>query len=407
MFKQIVKLISSSLSGQAINLAVFLIMARLILPIDIGTYLLGLTVTTYILVLASAKYHHAIFVMDEGDAEVLTFGSKYSCAFISLLSVVTLTFINQCFNLWPSLSVVNIILIGMAGYFSATNLFYYYLALKKNQLNKIMYSRTLSPLFGGVVMISLAWFFKTSEALLTGYVFTLFLANYFIFPRNCKWIGFGYFFDLLKRNKQFPVILLPAGMLETLNASYLIMAVTSIFGVESAAYIGMYYRLVASPQGMICTAVSDIYRKKVAQLSEQGEEQNLIPFFFKSLVYLSILSLFASIGLYVFSIYGIDLILGDEWSNIKQVFISLIPMFAVTFIISPVASILYVREGQKFDLIVQVVFIMLLFVYHFLAGNKDLNDFVFGFSLIVIIKYMLELFFCYKCISQNKTKCNG
>jgi O-antigen/teichoic acid export membrane protein len=398
MIKQIIKLISSSALGQVITLAVLLSVARIVDVAVYGDYLVMLTIVTYIVVIASGKYHHVIFILNQSDAEYLASKIKYFCFLLALFSTVALFFLNKIFELWPEVSPKEFLVIGICGGLSANYLYYYYLSVKKNELRKIMKSRLISPLLGGVTMLLLAYFVSTSFSLLLGTLVTLVLSNYYL-SISQKSPSSTNLFLILKDNKKFPLFLLPAGILETINASFLIISVNYFYGLEAAAIIGMYYRLIASPQGIICSAIGDIFRKRILELKSNVEI--LKKFYIKTLFILVLFSLLASFLFYIFSLYGVELLLGSKWKSSKDIFIIFIPVFFISFIVQPISSILYAANGQKFDLMIQILLSLMLLFLIFSHNQKSLADFLAWYVLVIMLKYFLELYFCSRCIAKS------
>jgi|GEM_PF-3581078 len=398
MLSKVIKLISSSFAGQIINLLVLLVIARLVLPNVYGSYTVSLIIVTYIVNFASAKYQHAIFTLNDQDADKLVNGARIFCFLISIICAISLIVVNSIFEIWSNIIWYELLLIGLAGYFSSINLFYYYLAIKRERLKSVITSRVLSPLIGGSIMLLLVYTFRNSTSLLVGYTITLFIANIFISNKFCSFKLVD-LIDILKSNIKLPALLLPSGFLETMNASYLIFATSANFGPEGVAYVGMYLRLIASPQGMVSTAISDTLRNEFAKITTVEKSVKL---FFRALFFLLLIASFSSLGIYLFTHFGLVRVLGSNWEQAEVVFYSFIPLFFATFIVSPVTSILYVRDGQKYDLLLQITLMLMLAFYHFQYNAESIQEFVIGYSLVMTIKYLLELALCYRCL-VNRT----
>lgn len=386
MLSLAIKLISSSFVGQFFNLLVLIIIARLVAPESYGIYTIALVLVTYIVNFATVKYQHAIFVLDDGEAEILVNGARIFCALISFISSLIIILLNYVFSFWSGLHWIDVFLIGAAGYLSSTNLFYYYLSLKREDLKNIIKSRMLSPMIGGAFMLLIVYLMKSPTSLLVGYVFTLYIANLFI-SNEFSLVDYKSIKKILVKNIKFPAMLLPSGFIETINASYIIFATSSFFGVESAAFVGMYYRIIAGPQGMVCSAISDTVRNEFSKLKTRRVSLEL---FIKVILSLFLLSIVSSLVLFLFVKYLLVIVLGNEWSSSDLVFYSFMPLFFVTFLVSPITAVLYVRDGQKYDLVLQVFLIIMLILYQLTFNSGSLSEFIFGYSIIVSIKYCLE-----------------
>ncbi|MGE9746025.1 lipopolysaccharide biosynthesis protein [Bdellovibrio bacteriovorus] len=397
MIRDIVSLASSSVVGQVINLLVLLIVARIVSVDVYGGYAVCLTLVGYVSVLAGAKYHHVVFTGSKEESSKIVAGSYLFTCLLSVVGFVGLIFAKFFLNKLSEVSLVDLILITFAGFLSASNLFYYYLCLREDKLKTVFYSRLIPPLVGGFGMVSAAFFIGNRTLLVFFYTVTT-LVSYYILKKNfvSKW-SIPELISILKKYKSFPLFLLPAGVLEVFNSSFLLLATADLFGVQVSAAFGLYLRLVGSPQGLIVSSVGDTIRKKIVSLPKGHHSRILL----RTGIALLGVALLGSVAIYLFANYGLVPLLGSKWGYAGQYFLWMLPVFVLSFVVPSLSVTLYVYNGQKYDLFLQVITALMygLIYYWF---KSDLSLFVLGFVTANCIKYIVELLLCVKCLKEQE-----
>lgn len=395
MLKDVFYLTFSSFIGQLINLVVLIFVARLVTPDEYGIYTICLTLVGYVVVVASAKYQHAIFSSSAKESEVLTAGSQFFAFFLSTLALAMLVVLRAT-GIWSQIPVSYFPLVGGAGYLSGISLFFYYLALKKGDFRKIIYSRIVPPLGSGAVMLLLTNLGYGVPGIFIGYIIGLIIMCICLgFPSSIN-VGVSELKDVLVSKKKFPQTLLPAGVIETFNASFLVLTSLQVFGLEMSAALGMYYRVILSPQGMLSTSIGDAFKRKI---SNQESKKVALEIFKKNLFILTLGAIVGAISIYIFSYFGLTILFGEKWAYAGSLFRWMIPLFFASFIVSPLSGILYIYNGQHYDLYLQILLAAGSCVCYMLFKNQP-QAFIISFIGISIIKYILELYLSYSCMRE-------
>ncbi|AFY01370.1 lipopolysaccharide biosynthesis protein [Bdellovibrio bacteriovorus] len=395
MFKDVFSLASSSVLGQVINLCVLLFVARLVSVETYGAYAVCITLVGYMVVLVSAKYQHVIFSGSLAEARKLTAGNFVFTGGLAVVGFAATSATKFFFDKLQTVSFVELLLISIAGFCSASNLFYYYLSLREDRLRVIFRSRLIPPLLGGIGMVIYASLYGSQTGLLFFYTLTNIFA--LVILRRGSEVDWTLedIWLLLKKYRKFPMFLLPAGALEVFNSGFLLLASSELFGLEISAAFGLYLRLVASPQGLVVNSIGDTLRKRIASSSAGDLPRLLIRI---GLVLFGV-SLAGALVIFLFSKFGLGLLLGEKWNYAGKYFVWMLPVFVLSFVVPSLSVTLYVFNGQRYDLFIQV-FTAALYsgVYYFFKAS--LEAFVVAFVASNCLKYVVELVLCFKCIGE-------
>lgn len=396
MFKDVFSLASSSVLGQVINLCVLLCVARLVSVETYGAYAICITLVGYMVVLASAKYHHVVFSGSLDEARKIAGGNFIFTGTLAVLGFFVALVFKYSFGKLESVSIVDLVLISVSGFCSASNLFYYYLCLREDRLRQIFQSRLVPPLIGGIGMVVYAAIFGSQTGLL--FFYTLINVLALLILRSGAFIEWsvGDVWLLLKKYSKFPLFLLPAGALEAFNSGFLLLATAELFGLEVSAAFGLYLRLVASPQGLVVSSIGDTLRKKIVSSPVEGLPRLLL----RLGVILLGISLLGAGVIYLFSNFGIGLVLGEKWIYAGKYFLWMLPVFVLSFIVPSLSVTLYLFNGQRYDLFIQI-FTAAMYCGVYYMSKGSLEVFVAAFVSANCLKYIVELFLCFKCIKES------
>ncbi|MFV8258358.1 lipopolysaccharide biosynthesis protein [Bdellovibrio bacteriovorus] len=399
MFKDVFSLASSSVLGQVINLCVLLFVARLVSVETYGAYAICITLVGYMVVFASAKYHHVVFSGSLDEARKIATGNFVFTGLLSAIGFLLVLIFKGVFGKLQDVSFVDLILISLAGFFSASNLFYYYLCLREDRLSVIFRSRLIPPLVGGIGMVIYAAMSGTQTGLLFFYTLTNLLGLIILSGRQRGGWSVEEVVLLLKKYKNFPLYLLPAGVLEAFNSGFLLLASSELFGLEVSAAFGLYLRLVVSPQGLVVSSIGDMLRRKIVTSSVSD-----LPRLLRRLgAVLFLISAICAVIIFLFSKFGIGFVLGDKWGYAGKYFIWMLPIFVLSFVVPSLSVTLYVFNGQRYDLFLQAITAGLYCCVYFVA-SRNLETFVAAFVGANCLKYLIELLLCFKCIGEaNET----
>lgn len=396
MFKDVFSLASSSVLGQVINLCVLLCVARLVSIETYGGYAICITLVGYMVVLASAKYHHVVFSGNLDEARKIAGGNVVFTGVLAVFGFFVALVLKSYFGKIQSVSIVDLILISIAGFCSASNLFYYYLCLREDRLRRIFQSRLIPPLVGGLGMVAVAAINGSQTGLLFFYTLTNISALVILRHGLVTNWSINEVWFLLRKYKKFPIFLLPAGALEAFNSGFLLLAASELFGLEVSAAFGLYLRLVASPQGLVVSSIGDTLRKKIVSSPIDGLPKML----FRIGSILFGVALAGAIAIFLFSKFGVGFVLGEKWNYAGKYFIWMLPVFVLSFVVPSLSVTLYVFNGQRYDLFIQI-FTAAMYCGVYFISKGSLEIFLATFVGANCLKYLAEFVLCFKCIKDS------
>jgi O-antigen/teichoic acid export membrane protein len=184
---------------------------------------------------------------------------------------------------------------------------------------------------------------------------------------------------LVRRHRKFATYTLPAEFVGTMTMQLPVL----ILGVLGAtAVLGSFSRarqLVASPLGLIGSAVSQVFRQHASdEFRSLGSCQRLYARTFGALVLAGVLP---TLVLMTFAPDIFRLLLGPNWTGAGDIARVLAPMLLLQLICSPLSSVFYIQGFQGAD------FKLSLASYGLMAGSIALAFYFTGQDIAVVYAY--------------------
>lgn len=157
---------------------------------------------------------------------------------------------------------------------------------------------------------------------------------------------------LVRRYHRFPLFALPADTVSTTAVQLPLIIVASRFGADVAGYLALSFRTLGAPISLLGTAVLDVFKRRAA--TSWRETGNAAGIYRQTFVVLAAGSVMATV---VFLVLGEQLFVvafGERWREAGRIAVWLLPLFALRFVASPLSYMFYVAERQDLDLIWQV-----------------------------------------------------
>lgn len=163
-------------------------------------------------------------------------------------------------------------------------------------------------------------------------------------------------FNFLNRQRRFPMLALPADLLNTVAAQLPLVIVANRFGAEIAGFLALTLRIVGAPIGLLGAAVLDVFRRRSASsYTQRGECQKE---YIETLQILAIGSGLVVILLSIIAEPAFALAFGEVWRKSGTFAAWLMPMFALRFVASPLSYMFYVANKQHLDLMWQLALLV-------------------------------------------------
>jgi O-antigen/teichoic acid export membrane protein len=162
--------------------------------------------------------------------------------------------------------------------------------------------------------------------------------------------------EFLYRQRRFPMLALPADLVNTVAAQIPLLIIANRFGADEAGLLALTLRIVGAPIGLLGASVLDVFRRRSASsYALRGECQKE---YINTLKILTIGSVFVMIFLLLIAESTFALIFGEIWRKSGTFATWLMPMFALRFVASPLSYMFYVANKQHLDLIWQLALLV-------------------------------------------------
>lgn len=148
---------------------------------------------------------------------------------------------------------------------------------------------------------------------------------------------------ILRRFRSFPLLLAPAGLLNSLGLQAPVLLASALFGVEVSGWLGMTQRILALPIGLLGTTMAQVYLGEFGEAKRTGSNQ-LVSLFTRTsrrlvLIGVGIAAIVMLVGPYAFS-----LVLGSRWETSGLFARALAIGLVAQMVASPLSQTLIVME---------------------------------------------------------------
>lgn len=391
--KNVVRLGSSSIVAMAISLLSLPIITRLYSPDDFGQFQLLLSTVGLFSVISSFRYEMAI-VLPSSKSEA---NSIFSLALL-LLCITTIALSVSLFLFGKFfLELIDaetlepyLLLIALAYFFAGLVQILRYMLIREKAFSDLGNNRVMESASAQGLKIGLGLFSPTFLSLfisqLVGYILSIILAQrgvtpVFVFSK--RRLGFA-----LRKYRGFLLFNTPAVFVNTLSLQLPIFMIAKSFGAEFVGYYVMAVKLIEVPLKIVGSAISQVYFKQAVDSFRLGGKE-LILLYIKTVKFLSLILVFPSIVIYLFSEPVIPFILGDDWSLVGRVISLLIVWKYFEFINYPVSTTLTVIGEQHVDLFLKCVFSLGLRFCALLLFNSTYTEMLYALVWSATVYYIL------------------
>lgn len=186
-----------------------------------------------------------------------------------------------------------------------------------------------------------------------------------------------FFFD----NQRFPKFTLPGTLLGSVVNYSLPIVIPVWYGGEAAGYFAIAYRFGYFPISLIAQSLGGVIRRDaMSALSDESDGHSLENVLLQYLKVLLVMLLGYVLFFVLFFRSAIVWYFGEQWATSADIFIAMIPLFAVQFIYIPMSQVFLATGHQKADFIVQVASFCIL------LGSLLISR-LMGFELVQMIHF--------------------
>jgi len=218
-----------------------------------------------------------------------------------------------------------------------------------------------------------------------------------VFSRSTtkKWLHLVAFYG--KKYRRFPLLSLPADLINTMVMQLPVILIGSRFGAEIAGYYALANRMMGAPVALLGGAVRDVF-KRVA-----NEEFRMLghcrAIYLRTFFVLLGFSLAMVVCVIAFAEPVFSWVFGSPWALAGAMTVWLVPRYALGFMASPLSYVFYIVQKQNIDLAWQiglfVITIPALLVFD--SYHLSLVYYSAGYSLMYGVYLMLS----WRCCQRN------
>lgn len=293
--------------------------------------------------------------------------------------------------------------------------FHYVLTIFSSRLEfykEINQSKILRNLSLGSAQISLGYLHPSFISLIISECFARFIALYIVFKKiNISFVfSKKYIRRFINGGKEYILFSTPASYINAVTINILPIFTSSFYGATKAGVVFLITKLVAVPISLLGQSLSVSYVGKISTKLEEKDYLDIHRAIKKMIVYLSLSSTLIFLIFSLFLKYYSSLIFGDEWGDIANIFIYLIPAYISQVTFSSFSQSLNVFGMQKIQLLWDFVrlpiIVFSLYIPFYLYGDDGFNISLLIYSISMSIMYIVQYYLLYRFLKRNsKSEC--
>ncbi len=393
-------LLLGSVVGQMILALSSPLLTRLYTPSEIGVFTLFLTVVTIIYPVINLKLDVLIVTVHEEDkVNKLITSSFIISILLNIIAVIVFYLFFDSKILTLTILFFTLFLHSVSNILTAYN-------NRTSNYKLIGYASFMRALMLVVFQIIFGYLNLSTTALFTAYM----LSQLFILNTQFKsilendQIKISNFLEQMNYKELKKCLLenihhisysVPSTLISTLSYSMIIFYITYLYSSQDIGYYSMAMRLLGFPISVVSLNLSKIYMRDAS--NNWNLNKNVYFLFKKYTFYLTAISI-TVFGILAFLVVDLfELVLGKNWSEAGVYSLFLIPQFAVRFIVSTLSPTLIIIKKQKYDLLLQIMFLSLTFGVFLTAQILSMNIKVFllltslGFTSCYIVYFFIMM----------------
>jgi lipopolysaccharide exporter len=196
--------------------------------------------------------------------------------------------------------------------------------------------------------------------------------------------------DGMKRYKKFPLIDSWSALLNTLSWQLPVFLLSAFFSSTVVGYYGLSMMVLQFPANLIGGAISQVFFQRAAEAKFEGKLAKVVE---DTVLRLAILGLFPMLLLTVMGKEAFIVVFGTAWSE-AGVYSQILALWIfITFITSPISTLLSIFEKQGASLVFNIILLIMragALVAGGLLGNA--RTAIILFAVIGVIIYLLLFF---------------
>lgn len=404
--RNVLVLLTGTTIAQAISVLVSPILTRLYSPAEYGVYALLLAICNVAIAVVAGKYELAIILPeDDNDAfnllglsSLIVVGvSGFTLLWVAVLGAEVARLLNAPAATPWLYAVPGMLLTG--GLYNVLN----YWNNRRKRFQRLATNRVIRTWLSAVANVGMGIARFGAPGLIGGWfigqVATTGLFGWQIWREDRGMIS-KLTFAAIKRQaaryRDFPKFLVPSGLVESASSQIPALLLSSFFGATTLGLFALATNMINLPLSLIAGSVRDVFWQAAShEYARSGDCRRIFVSTFRRLLVLAILpaGLILLFGPWLFA-----WIFGVEWRMAGSYAQSMAGMFFLRVISSPLSSMFYIAEKQKWDLVIQTILFVLIAGGLVLVSRLTQNPTatVTVYASVYSVKYMVELILSYR-----------
>ncbi|MFC6705739.1 lipopolysaccharide biosynthesis protein [Flexivirga alba] len=147
--------------------------------------------------------------------------------------------------------------------------------------------------------------------------------------------------QILQRFRTFPLLLAPAGLLNSLGLQAPVLLASALFGVEVSGWLGMTQRILALPIALVGTTLAQVYLGEFGEAKRTSSNQ-LSTLFVRTSKRLAVVGVIIAVVVMLFGPLAFSVVLGHRWETSGMYAQALAVGLVVQMVASPLSQTLIV-----------------------------------------------------------------
>jgi len=385
--------------AQALPVVASLILARLFNPAAFGDYAAWLGIVTVLAVLLTLRLEASLAVLADGEERLRGMGSTVAVTLIASLVVFGMVWMYVHSTSLPGVfDDASLWLLAVpAASAVALNSCWQSWAAAEGWYRRLGVLRIGLAACVSLAQVSSGFVSSDAEALslahLAGAVLSLVIAQV-VAPLRLRALADGAagVRAFIASQRNLVVYSLPADVVNNASAQLPTLLVLGKFGPGAAGQLALAQRIVGAPISLLGRSVLDVFKRHASEAYRlRGECRSE---YLEALRLLLALALVGSAGLALFSLFGFNLIFGEEWNGAGETVLLLLPLVAVRFVASPLTYMVYIAEKQRVDLVWQMA--LLVSTVATLSAFQSYRAAIAAYSVAYAILYFVSIRLTYR-----------
>lgn len=395
MLRNVTKISSGTMLGQAISIVTLPIFTRLYGATVIGYWTLFTSVAVIVNAFSDLGLSNAIMMDDEGEQSEKLFSVITTISFIISLIVGVGYFVIKSVTPDPSglhplfYSIVLFVLIFTQ---QQVNICYNWLN-KKKQYNILMKNPIINNISVAVIAIPLGLMGFTKYGyyigLVLGQVVTLFHMRRYL-PRIFFDFEFRDHFDVIRSHLTYVKFQMPTYLVAQVKNQAPVFFIRSFFGVEILGYYSVCMRVLNIPVNLLASSIGKVYYQTAAEMKKKGQEVG--DFTFRNMKRAMYVAIAPMVVIMSFGDIVCTLFLGNDYvitGNLSRIIVF---MTFFQFLMMATQGITIVLEKQQYALISGIVQII-GYVVGLSIGRYVFSSLYIAIALMTVVFCVIQIIY--------------